>query len=131
MEREDIITWPGACFIKLITAVINSITQKASVFVRASKKWLAIAKALAYCTTESITAVKSFMIQDPGQVIMSSIKNSNTNSQNLANLIHFTDFIQTLNFVICHKSQNWQVCFIYFSFSNFQGFRIIHKIREY
>ncbi len=27
----------GACIIKLITAVINSVTQKASVFVKASK----------------------------------------------------------------------------------------------
>ncbi len=35
-------------------------------FVKTSKKWLTIAKALAYCTTELITGVKSFMIQGPG-----------------------------------------------------------------
>ncbi len=56
----------GACIIKLITAVINSVTQKAGVFVKPSKKWLTKAKALAYCTTELITAAKSFMIQAPG-----------------------------------------------------------------
>jgi hypothetical protein len=33
------------------------------VFVKASKKGLPIAKALAYCTMEVITAVKSFMMQ--------------------------------------------------------------------
>jgi hypothetical protein len=56
---------PGACIIKHITAVINSVTLKASVYVKASKKCLTIAKALAYCTTELITPVKSFMIQAP------------------------------------------------------------------
>jgi len=35
------------------------------VFVKASKKWLTIAKALACCTTELITAVKSILIQAP------------------------------------------------------------------
>jgi hypothetical protein len=55
----------GACIIKLITAVINSVKQKATAFVKASKKLLTIVKALAYCTTELITAVKSFMIQAP------------------------------------------------------------------
>ncbi len=51
---------------KLIMAIVNSVTYKASVFVKASKKRLPVAKALAYCTTEVITAVKSFMIQGPG-----------------------------------------------------------------
>ncbi len=54
---------PGTCIIKRITAVINSVTSKASAFVKASKKWLTIAKALSYSNTELITAVKSFMIQ--------------------------------------------------------------------
>jgi hypothetical protein len=36
------------------------------VFVRASKKQLTVAKALAYCTMELITAVKNFIIQAPG-----------------------------------------------------------------
>jgi len=49
--------------IKLITAVINYVTQKARVFVKTSKKWWPIAKALAYCSTEVILAVKSFMVQ--------------------------------------------------------------------
>ncbi len=53
----------GACIIKLITAVINYVTSMASSFVKASKKWLTIAKALAYSNTELITAIKSFMIQ--------------------------------------------------------------------
>ncbi len=48
---------------KLTMAIINSVTQEANKFVKPSKKWLTIAKALAYCTTELITAVKSFMIQ--------------------------------------------------------------------
>ncbi len=42
---------------KIIAAVINYVTKKASVFVKANKKWLPIAKALAYCTTEEITPV--------------------------------------------------------------------------
>ncbi len=58
-------TTPGACIIKLITAIINYVTQKASVFVKTSKKWRTIENALAYCTTELITAVKSFMIHSP------------------------------------------------------------------
>jgi hypothetical protein len=44
----------GDCIIKLITVIINSLTQKASVFVKAN--------ALGYCTTEFIKAVISFMI---------------------------------------------------------------------
>ncbi len=44
----------------------NSLTLKASVFVKASKKWLTIAKALAYSTKKLIIPVKSFMIQAPG-----------------------------------------------------------------
>jgi hypothetical protein len=51
---------------KTFTAVINSVTWKASVFVKASKKWLTIVKALYYFTTGLITAVKSFMIQALG-----------------------------------------------------------------
>ncbi len=39
-------------------------------FVKASKKWLTVAKAIAYCTTGLITAVKSFMIQAPSSVQM-------------------------------------------------------------
>jgi hypothetical protein len=54
------------CIIKLFKAVVNSVTWKASVFVKASKKCLTIAKALAYCTTEFIMAVKSFIVQAPG-----------------------------------------------------------------
>ncbi len=46
---------PGSCIITPITAVINSITYKASAFVRA-------------CTTELITAVKSFMRLAPGHL---------------------------------------------------------------
>ena len=41
-------------------------TYKDSVFVKASKKWLLIAKALAYCTTELITAIKGCIKQAPG-----------------------------------------------------------------
>ncbi len=64
--REHFVQWtPGACIIKLITAVIHSVTWKASVFVKASKKWLTIAKAMAYCTMELLMATKSFMIQGP------------------------------------------------------------------
>ncbi len=39
-------------------------------FVKASKKRMTIAKALAYCTTGLITAVKSFMIEAPGKFIL-------------------------------------------------------------
>jgi hypothetical protein len=56
----------GACIIKLITAVINSVTWKASVFVKASKKRLTIANTLTYFTTVLITAVKSFMMHASG-----------------------------------------------------------------
>ncbi len=38
-------------------------------YIKVSKKLLTIAKALAYCTTELIMAVKSLMIQAPGAVI--------------------------------------------------------------
>jgi len=37
-EKSFIMLTPGVCIIKLIMAVINSVTQKASVFVKASKK---------------------------------------------------------------------------------------------
>jgi hypothetical protein len=53
----------GPCIIKLIAAVINSVTEKASVFVKAIKKLIAIAKALAYYITEVMKTLKSFMIQ--------------------------------------------------------------------
>jgi hypothetical protein len=43
-------------------AVINSATEKASVFVKASQKLLTIRKALGYYTTEFITAVLSFIV---------------------------------------------------------------------
>ncbi len=46
-------------------AIINSVTWKANVFVKASKMWLTMTKELAYCTAEFITVVKSFMIQGP------------------------------------------------------------------
>ncbi len=61
----DMVGSPGACILKLITAIINSVTLKANVFLKASKKWLTIAKAPAYCTTELITSFKSFMVQAP------------------------------------------------------------------
>jgi hypothetical protein len=56
---------PGACIIKLIIVIINSVTYKASVFIKAGKKSLPKAKALAYCTTEVIMAIESFIIQAP------------------------------------------------------------------
>jgi hypothetical protein len=49
---------PRACIIKLFTTVINSVTQKARVFVKERKKLPAIEKALAYCTTKIITTIK-------------------------------------------------------------------------
>ncbi len=52
------IGYPGACIIKLITDVINSVA-----FVKASKKSLTITKALAYYTMKFITVINSFMIQ--------------------------------------------------------------------
>jgi hypothetical protein len=61
--------YPGNCNIKLFTAVINSVTKKASVFVKVIKKWLIVTKALAYYTKEFITAVKSFMTQAPGNIL--------------------------------------------------------------
>ncbi len=65
-EKSFIMLTPGVCIIKLIMAVINSATQKASVFVKASKKLLTISKALAYYTMELIMAIKSFMMHAPG-----------------------------------------------------------------
>jgi hypothetical protein len=56
---------PGACIKKHFTGIINSVIQKASVFVKASKNRLLITKALAYYITEFITAVKYFMIEAP------------------------------------------------------------------
>ncbi len=54
---------PRACVIKLFVTVINSVTQKAGVFVKDRKKRTTITKALAFYTREFITTVKSFMIQ--------------------------------------------------------------------
>jgi hypothetical protein len=54
---------PGPSIIKPFTAVINSVTQKASVFNKASKKRLTIAKALAYYAKDDTTDVNSFIIQ--------------------------------------------------------------------
>ncbi len=61
----------GACIIKLITAVINSVTYKASVFVKASKKWQTIAKALAYCTMGLIRLLKVLWYRSLGRVSIS------------------------------------------------------------
>ncbi len=47
--------------------VINSVTKKASVFVKASQKWLTVTKAVGYYTKKIITAVKRFLIQAPGE----------------------------------------------------------------
>jgi hypothetical protein len=58
--------FPGACIIKIITAVINSVTYQASVFVSSQKKVTKITMVLAYCTRKLITYIKSFMIQAPG-----------------------------------------------------------------
>ncbi len=58
-------TCPRGLFHKNIRAVINSSTKKAGVFVKASQKCLTITKALAYYTTEFITAVKRFMVHAP------------------------------------------------------------------
>jgi hypothetical protein len=55
-----------AFIIIFFAVVINSVTWKASVFEKARKNWLITAKALAYCSTEFITAVKSFMIRGRG-----------------------------------------------------------------
>ncbi len=49
-------------------AVINSITLKASVFVKENKKFLTIAKTLAQYIMEFITAVKGFTTQAPGEI---------------------------------------------------------------
>ncbi len=55
----------GVCIIKLITAVINSVTYKVSVFVKASKKLPTMVKPLAYCFMELNMTAKSFMILTP------------------------------------------------------------------
>jgi hypothetical protein len=47
----------GAFIIKLFTTIMNSITKKASVFVKASQKLLTKTKALGYYTTEFLTAI--------------------------------------------------------------------------
>ncbi len=54
---------PRAFIIKLFVAVINYVTQKAGLFVKASKKQTTITKALAFYSREFITTVKKFMIQ--------------------------------------------------------------------
>jgi hypothetical protein len=60
-------TWQApVASIKKITAVINSITKKASTSVKVSKKCLTITKALAYYTTELITTIKCYILQTPG-----------------------------------------------------------------
>jgi hypothetical protein len=46
-------------------AVINYVTLKAIVFVKASNEHLTMAKALGYWTTELIMSVKSFKLQSP------------------------------------------------------------------
>ncbi len=51
---------------KLFTAVINFVTRKARLFFKTNKNDLTITKALAYSTTEFITAVKSFRYRTPG-----------------------------------------------------------------
>ena len=52
----------GLCH-KTFTAVINCVTQKGCVFVKAIKSDSTKTKALAYHTTEFIKAVKSFVVQ--------------------------------------------------------------------
>ncbi len=64
---------PGACIIKLIITVINSITYKASVFVKASKKWMTVAKALAYCTMELITYKKRLVSRINPSLLLKNI----------------------------------------------------------
>ncbi len=68
--KSFIVQASGAGIIKLITAMINSVALKSSVFVNASKKWLTIAKALAY-PKGLITAVKVLWYRpDPGPNVL-------------------------------------------------------------
>jgi hypothetical protein len=55
----------GPGVMKLFTAVLNSVTKKADVFVKAPKKWMTIKKTLACCTAEFIKDVKSLMMEGP------------------------------------------------------------------
>ncbi len=60
-------TAPGACIIKLFTAVIKFfLAQYASAFAILSHFLLALTNTLALYATELITAVICFMIQAPG-----------------------------------------------------------------
>jgi hypothetical protein len=65
-KKSFIILGPGACIIKLFTAVINSVVQYASAFAIVSHILLALTNALAFYVTELIMVVISFMIQAPG-----------------------------------------------------------------
>jgi hypothetical protein len=64
--RVCIILVPEACVIKLLTAIINSIMYKVSVFVIVNNFLFTLTNTPAFYNTESITAVKSFVIQAPG-----------------------------------------------------------------
>jgi hypothetical protein len=53
----------GPVLQNFFTAVINSVTSKASVFVKVNKIFLTISKTLTQYIMEFITALKSFMVQ--------------------------------------------------------------------
>ncbi len=57
---------PGAWTVKLFEAVINSVVQWASVFVKVRRKWHTITKTLAYNASEFIAAMNIFIKQAPG-----------------------------------------------------------------
>ncbi len=61
---------PGACIIKLFTAVINFVVQYASAFAIVSHFLMALTNALAFYVTELIKAEISFMIQAPGAYVI-------------------------------------------------------------
>jgi hypothetical protein len=65
---------PGACIIKLITAVINSVKHKSSVFVKASKKMTDNIKGTSLLHYGINYGHKKFYDTDPGEPMVKVIK---------------------------------------------------------
>ncbi len=72
MKKETFVQ--GPVLQNFFTVVINSVTSKASAFVKVKKKFWTISETSAWYIMECITALKSFMMQAPGACIIKLLR---------------------------------------------------------
>ncbi len=114
----------GACIMKLIMAVINFVTWNASVFVKSSNNWSTIAKAVAFCTTRKIMAIKFY---DTGPWCCYLLCDNNcfgflasNNSGLFSGLVGHAELLKT-------HSASWQIVFEFWEIQFCRIMKILSK----